>query len=159
MFEISCKFYYLWSTDNLTPLKISPNVFPIRGDHSSPMVVYWCPSPLNFNKLNFDGLVKSYSTTTSVILCNNNGKCLKACFYKFGNMPIIVTKITSLCNGIHIALEEKINNIIIEWENIIPINVILGKLSSTWVIDHIVEDIITLLNNFNAWEIENTTKW
>lgn len=61
------------------------------------------------------------------IICNFNDECLRLVLTSWGNTPIIIVEVTSLHNGILIALEENMNAVIIEGDNIVIVNDKLGK--------------------------------
>ncbi|XP_021740114.1 uncharacterized protein LOC110706504 [Chenopodium quinoa] len=118
-------------------------------------MVSWEAPPTNFYKLNFDGSVLNKSATTGILIRDSSGAILGARAFNLGTTKVFITEAMAIHKGILLALEREIKNIIIEGDNLLVINSVNGIWSTPWQIDHIIQDICSLLSNFDNWSIRH----
>jgi len=119
------------------------------GPATTHKIVQWEPPPSGSVKLNFDGSVQHTSATGAYFNRDWEGTVLKAGSHHYGCASVLLTEARALRDGVQAANMVGFHNIIIEGDNQIIINALLGVISSPWKISTVINDVRFLLQYNN----------
>ena len=77
--------------------------------------------------LNFDGSVKGDTSAADFWFRNFEGIMVSASSFNLGNNPVMIAEVIGLKKGILQAINMNIRSIVIEGDNLLVINVVMGK--------------------------------
>ncbi|XP_056685485.1 uncharacterized protein [Spinacia oleracea] len=116
-----------------------------RSPTLPPTLVAWEPPPPSIFKLNFDGSLRGSAAATGIIIRNHHGSLLQAKALNLGHPSILFGEASTLHQGLILATQLDIRDIIVEGENLQVINAIKILWSVPWKIANIIEDSKILL--------------
>ena len=107
------------------------------------------PPPIGRVKLNFDGSVLHTSATGGYIIRDWRGTILRARSHQYGCTSVIMAEARALRDGVQAATVAGYKDIIVEGDNQLIINALLGTISTTWQISNGLRDVRFLLQSSN----------
>jgi len=109
--------------------------------------VQWEPPPTGRVKINFDGSVLHTSAARGYIICDWRGTILRAGSHQYGCASVIMAEARALRDGLQAATVAGYKDIIVEGDNQMIINALLGTISTPWQISNALKDVRFLLKS------------
>ncbi|XP_010684130.1 uncharacterized protein LOC104898725 [Beta vulgaris subsp. vulgaris] len=120
-----------------------------------PLLVAWEPPPPAFFKLNFDGSVRNLSVAGGIIIRDSSSTFIQATSLNFGASSVLLVEASALHQGIQIAHQLGIQNLIIEGDNLLVIKALQNLCSIPWKIATIIQDSKFMLQHFSSVQVRH----
>jgi len=111
--------------------------------------VQWQPPPPGSVKINFDGSILHTSAAGRYIIRDWKGTILRAGSHHYGCAYVPMVEARALQDGVQAATVKSYKDIIVQGDNKMIINALLGAISSPWQISNVLRDISLLLQYSN----------
>ncbi|CAL9022783.1 unnamed protein product, partial [Prunus brigantina] len=106
--------------------------------------IKWQPPPLDWIKVNFDGLVRGNLVATSFVIRDWNGNVRLAGAKNSGQVSITVAECLALRDGLAHAIHNGWRKILVEDDSKLIIDCVNKVVSVPWSISLLVQDILVL---------------
>lgn len=122
----------------------------IKHKHSYSTIVkdyakYYCPQ----RRQNFS--VHNAKRVLQELFRDDKAQPIQAITFSLGHSDIYLAEAMALHQGLKAAIQNNFKKIIIEGDNLLVINSVLGSWNPPWKLDYLITDIRKLLNEFEDW--------
>jgi len=115
------------------------------GPVSKSKIVQWEPLPIGRVKLNFDGSMLHTSAAGGYIIRNWRWTILSTGSNQYGCTYVIMAEARALRDGVQATTVAGYKDIIVEGDNQLIINALLGTISTPWQISNVLRDVRFLI--------------